>query len=274
MENLKILFLGEIVGKSGVFVIKNLLSRFKNEHNIDFVIANGEGATRGFGLGKNHSIYLHKLGVNCITSGECIYYKLDMVPHIGHADYILRPVNYPERNPGRGWGIYEAKGIKIGVVNILGQSGFSRVHLKNPFTLMPRIVSQMKEKANIVIVDFHAATTGEKQGFFFHMDGQVTAIIGTHSKVLTADERLLPQGTAIITDAGRCGSINSVGGLDTEIEIRKFLTGIPEYSKAAWENLEMQGVVMEITPEGKALSIERFRIACEEIPDERTRNNQ
>ncbi len=263
MSPIKILFIGEIVGKSGVFCIKKLLPQVRNEHKIDFVIANGEGATGGYGIGKNHSIYLHKLGIDSITSGECIYYKRDMVDHIRKSPYILRPVNYPYDNPGRGWMVYEKDGVRIGVINILGQAGFDRVHLANPYILLPEIVNKVSQQTRIILVDYHASATAEKIGMFLQMDGKVSAIVGSHTKALTADERILPGGTAVITDTGRTGSIDSVGGLDPEIELRKFLTQIPEYSKESWKALELQGVVIEVGDDGKATSIKRLRVKYE-----------
>jgi 2',3'-cyclic-nucleotide 2'-phosphodiesterase len=263
LSPIRILFIGEIVGKSGVFCIKKLLPQVRNEHKINFVIANGEGATGGYGIGKNHSIYLHKLGIDSITSGECIYYKRDMVDHIRKSPYILRPVNYPYDNPGRGWMIYEKDGVKIAVINILGQAGFDRVHLANPYILLPEIVNKVAQQTRNIIVDYHASATAEKIGMFLQMDGKVSAVVGSHTKALTADEKVLPGGTAVITDTGRTGSIDSVGGLDPEIEIRKFLTQIPEYSKESWKALELQGVVIEIGDDGKATSIKRLRVKYE-----------
>ncbi|MBI9103924.1 MAG: YmdB family metallophosphoesterase [Spirochaetales bacterium] len=272
---MKVLYIGEIVGKAGVFCVKKLLPKLKEEHNIDFVIANGEGTTGGFGLGKNHSIYLRKLGIDVLTGGEKIYFKKDMVSHIIKAPYILRPANYPPGNPGRGWRVYTfgENEQKIAVVCLLGQSGFSRVHLSNPFTFLPDIVSRLKDETKNIIFDFHAATTAEKQTMFFHADGLVSAVIGSHSKVQTADERILPRGTGVICDAGRTGSQNSVGGLDPKIEIEKYLSLIPERSQDAWDNLELQGVLLELDDEGRTSSIERVKEVCTEVPDDRNGND-
>jgi metallophosphoesterase (TIGR00282 family) len=269
LSNIRILFIGEIVGKSGVFCVKKLLPQVKTANKIDFVIANGEGATGGYGIGKNHSIYLHKLGIDAITSGECIYFKRDMVDHIRKSPYILRPVNYPYDDPGRGWMVYERESFKIGVISILGQAGFDRVHLANPYNLLPDIVNRISQATKIIVVDFHASATAEKIGMFFHMDGKVSAVIGSHTKVLTSDERVLPGGTAVITDIGRTGSINSVGGLDPQIEIRKFLTQIPEYSKESWESLELQAVIIDVGEDGKATGISRLRVKYEGELNER-----
>ncbi len=263
----RILSIGEIVGKPGVFCVKNLLPGLKQERNIDFVIANGEGATGGFGIGKNHAIYLHKLGIDVITVGEKGYYKLDMVPFIQKCPFILRPANYPYGNPGRGYRIYPVGENRVAVISLLGQSGFTRVHLSNPFTHLQDLAAKLRQETPIVILEFHATTTAEKYTMFHYADGTVSAVIGTHTKVLTADERILPRGTGIICDTGRTGSQNSVGGLDIEIEIRKNTSQIPERSSDAWDRLELQGVLLEIDETtGKTLSIERIAVPCKEAP--------
>ena len=263
---MRILFIGEIVGKSGVWVVKELLPKVRQEHAIDFVIADGEGATGGFGIGKNHAVYLHKLGIDAITTGECSYYKLDIVEHFNRAPYMIRPANYPPKNPGRGFMVFEKNGRKIGVLSLLGVAGFKRVHLKNPFSLLPKMVEIIAPQTNAIVLDFHAVTTAEKATMFAIADGKVSAVVGTHTKGLTADERVLPGGTAVITDAGRTGSLHSVAGLDPEIEIRKLTTLVHEYSREAWAMLELQGVVIEIGDDGKAAAIERIRVPCEPPP--------
>jgi hypothetical protein len=262
-----LLYIGEIVGSAGVYCIKSQLGSLRKELGVDFVVACGDGATGGFGIGKNHSIYLHKLGIDVLTSGECIYYKKDMVPHLPHAPYILRAANYPYGNPGRGWTIVEAAGPqggpqKIAVLNLLGQSGFNRVHLANPFHLATDLVARISQETRLILVDFHAATTAEKYTMFYHLDSQVSAVLGSHTKVLTSDARVLPGGTAVIAGTGRTGSRDSVGGLEPEIEIRKFTTQIHEFSKVSWRSLELQGVLVDIGPEGKAAGIQLVRRAC------------
>jgi metallophosphoesterase (TIGR00282 family) len=266
LSDARILFIGEIVGSSGVFTVKSLLPQLRHQYGVGLVIANGEGATGGFGIGKNHAVYLHKLGVDVITTGDCVYFKKDMVPHIAKARYMLRPCNYPWDNPGRGW-LIAGQSRKIGVVNVLGQSGFSRVHLANPYHVLPKILERMRGETNAIVVDYHAATTAEKGTLSHFLKGQVTAVIGTHQKVQTADERILDGGTAAITDVGRTGSLESVGGLLPEIEIRKFLSQIPEPSRAAWDRLELQGVLLDVDEEGHATRIERLRVPCTEVPN-------
>jgi metallophosphoesterase (TIGR00282 family) len=259
----RILYIGEIVGSAGVFCVKSQLASLRRELSVDFVIACGDGATGGFGIGKNHAVYLHKLGVDVLTSGECIYYKKDMVPHLPRASYILRAANYPYGNPGRGWTLAEAAGQKIAVLNLLGQSGFHRVHLANPFHLATDLVARIAQETRLIVVDFHAATTAEKYTMFYHLEGQVSAVLGSHTKVLTADGRVLPGGTAVIAGTGRTGSRDSVGGLEPEIEIRKFTTQIHELSKVSWRGLELQGVLVDVGADGKATGIQIVRQACE-----------
>ena len=265
--SIRVLFIGEVVSRAGVFCLKKLLPKIKEEENIDFTIANTEGVTGGFGIGKNHSVYMRKLGIDCQTLGEKGYYKKDIVDHISRAPYILRPANYPPGNPGRGWKIYDCGEKKIGVFTMLGQSGFPRTHLSNPFTYAPDLAARLREDSDIVLMDFHAATTAEKYTMFHLMDGSVSAVIGTHTKAISADEQILDGGTAVICDTGRTGSIESVGGLDPEIEIGKFVTAVPERSRDAWKKLELQGAIAEFDDSGKAVSIKRIRKECTEVPD-------
>ena len=264
-----VLFIADIVGKSGVYCVKSALPGLKERFGVDLTIANAEAATGGFGLGKSHAIYLHKLGVDVITGGECIYYKRDMVPHISNAGYILRPANYPYDNPGRGWLTRQLSDNRtVAVVNVLGQAMFRRVHLRNPFELLPRLVERIRQETPLIVVDFHAASTGEKATMFYHLDGAVSAAIGTHVRTQSADERIMPKGTAMITHAGRTGSLDSVGGLDPGVELRKLTSQVHEFSDIAWDRLELQGVVVTIDPEGRAEKIERVRVPCETPPEE------
>ncbi len=265
---MKILFIAEIVSKAGVFTVKKMLPKIRKEKGVDFVIANGNGVTGGFGIGKNHALYLKKLGLDVITSGECVFYKKDMVGFITKASFLLRPANYPPGSPGRGWGVFNVGDQRVGVINILGQSGYYRVHLSNPFSYLPEIVKKVREQTDHIIVNFHATTTAEKQTLFHLIDGKVSAVVGSGTKAITADCGLMPKGTAIITDSGRTGSLHSIGGLEPELELRKFMTQIPERSQDTWDQLELQGVLIDLDDSGKAVSIESLRIPCLEVPDE------
>ncbi|MDA3852604.1 MAG: TIGR00282 family metallophosphoesterase [Spirochaetaceae bacterium] len=262
---MRVLFIGEIVGKAGIYCLKQKLKSIKEEYQIDFVIANGNGVTGGFGLGKNHSIQLHKLGIDLFTSGECIYYKKDMVGHIWKAPYVLRPANYPAGNPGRGWAVLEAAEKKIAVLNFMGLSGYSRVHLNNPFNYIDDVIERVKKQTPVVVVNFHGATTAEKQTMGYYLDGKVSACIGTGQKCLTADDVLTPNKSFYITDAGRTGSFMSVGGLDSTIEMEKFLRQIPERSQNTMEGMEFQGIVLNINDEdGKTEEYQILKIPCQE----------
>lgn len=268
MHPLRILVVAEIVGKAGVFCIKTLLSGLRRELEVDLVVANADGTTGGFGLGKNHSMYLRKLGVDVITGGDQIFFKKDMVENIDSAYYILRPANYPPGTPGRGWRYYNAgQDGRVAVISLLGQSGYDRVHTSNPFTFLPELVSRARKETPHVVVDFHANTTAEKHTMFHHADGLLSAIVGSGTRVQTTDAAIMPKGTAVVTDAGRTGSIDSVGGLDPGPEIRKFVTQIPERSTEAWQTIELQGVFLETDADGHAVRIEAIRRACPEPPD-------
>ena len=262
----RILFLGEIVGKPGIQTIKSALKTLRTEKQIDLVVANGEGTTNGFGIGRAHAIQLQKLGIDILTGGEKIYYKLDMVDFISKNPTILRPANYPQGVPGRGLRYVNIGDKKVVIINLLGNSDFPRTHLANPFNFIENLVEKAKEETPLVFVQFHAATTAEKNTMAFLLDGRVTAMIGTHTKVMSGDARIFPKGMAMITDNGRCGSQMSVGGFDPKLEINKLITQIPARSHECWEGLELQGVLVEADDQGKAVSIETIKVPVETPP--------
>lgn len=261
--SIKVLFLGEIVGKPGTTVVKQLLKPLVEKENIDLVIANGEGVTNGFGIGKNHSLMLHKMGVDFITGGEKIYYKIDMVDFIDKSNFVIRPANYPISNPGKGIRYTTVKDKNIAIVNLLGNSDFPRTHLQNAFLSAKSIVEGIKDNCDIILLQFHASTTAEKNTMAYMLNGEVAAVIGTHCKALSADDRILDKGTAFISDNGMIGSTISVGGFDSKNEIEKIMSAIPRRSKESWNGLELQGVIVEIGDDNKALFIKRLRMGCE-----------
>ncbi len=270
---MRVLFIGEIVGKAGHFTLKHLLKDLVSRREVDFVIANANGATGGFGLGKNHAITLRKKGIRVLTGGECIYYKKDIVEYLPRAPWILRPANLPPGIPGRGWGIYDTPVGDIGVICMLGQSGYSRTHGNNPFTYLPEIVRKIRERTNVIILNFHAATTAERRTMAFHSDGLVSAMLGTGTRCQTADADIFPGGTAVITDTGRTGSRGSVYGMDSETEIRILQSRIPERSKDGWGDLRLQGVLLDIDKNGKTRTIDTLDIPCMEVPDDTNGND-
>jgi metallophosphoesterase (TIGR00282 family) len=200
------LYISEIVGKAGIWCVKNTLSGLMKKEKPDLVIANADGATGSYGLGKQHAGYLRKMGIDVITGGECIFYKKDLVEGFDTAPYVLRPYNFPSESPGRGWRLVQAGKVKVAVVSMIGRAGFNRVHGENPFTALPALSDRLHNETPYIIVDFHASATAEKQAFFHYADGKVSAVIGSHGRVQTSDETILPLGCGVITDAGRTGS--------------------------------------------------------------------
>lgn len=251
----RFLILGEIVGRAGIQCIKNGLDALKKEYNIDYTIANAEGTTNGFGLGKAHSLQLNKMGINILTTGEKSFYKIDMVEFFPKASFALRPANYPSRSPGRGIKYVEIKDKKVGILNLMGNSNFSRINIQNAFLAAEGLIKDMKTKSDYIIVQFHSATTAEIQSMSHYLDGDVATVIGTHNKVITNDARITEKGTALITDNGRVGSYMSVSGFNPEAEIEKLLTSMPQRSHEAWECGMIQGVVVEVDDCGKASNI-------------------
>ena len=265
---MRVLYVAEIVGKAGVFAFKTAMPELKRLYPCDILIACADGATGGNGLGRNHAAYLHKIGANVITTGECCFFKKDLTENMEKIPYVLRPDNLNPQAPGTGSRIYKtgsqtaspAGGEKVAVAVLLGQSGFNRLHSHSPFVRLPVLLERLRQETPYVIVDFHAQATAEKKTLFFSADGGCSAVIGSHTRVQTADEAILPKGTAVICDAGRTGSSESVGGCDAASRIQEYLTGIPEWTKDTWDRPELQGVYIDIAPNGKAKSVERLRI--------------
>jgi len=257
---MKVLYVAEIVGKAGVYAFKKALPELKRRYPWDFLVACGDGTTGGNGLGRNHAAYLHKLGANVLTTGECCFHKKDLTENFEKLPYVLRPDNLNADAPGFGSRIYKTGGEKIAVAVLLGQNGFSRLHGNSPFVHMPVLLERLRQETPYVIVDFHAQASAEKKTLFFAADGRCSAVIGSHTRVQTADECLMPGGTAVISDAGRTGSSESVGGCETASRIQEYLSGIPDWTKEAWDRPALQAVYIDIAKDGKARSIERVRI--------------
>ncbi|MGL4985724.1 MAG: YmdB family metallophosphoesterase [Treponemataceae bacterium] len=260
---MKILYIAEIIGKAGIQCVKKMLPDLKNEFKIDFVIANADGATNGTGLGKNHAAYLRKLGCDIITGGDFIFYKRDLTNDLAQMHNVLRPANYISESPGRGWRILRKEDKKLAVVSLVGLSHFTRVHGENPFNTLRFVVDKIKKETNNIVIDFHAGATAEKKSFSYFADGKVSAVIGSHGRVQTADELILDGGTASITDAGRTGFVHAVGGLDPLPKISEFLCGIPNWTKELEMNeenfVEFQGLCISINQKGFADSITRIK---------------
>jgi len=256
------MYVAEIVGKAGVYAFKKALTELRQRHPWDFLIACADGTTGGNGLGRNHAAYLHKLGANVLTTGECCFFKKDLTENMEKLPYVLRPDNLNPEAPGFGSRIYRVKpgDGKIAVAVLLGQNGFGRLHGSSPFAHLPVLLERLRRETPYIIVDFHAQASAEKKAMFFAADGLCSAVIGSHTKVQTTDERVFPGGTAVISDAGRTGSAESVGGCEIASRVKEYISGIPDWTKDAWDKPALQGVYLDIGDDGRARSIERIRV--------------
>jgi len=228
---MKILAVGDIVCKTGIQKLKECLPDIIQDNNIDFVIVNGENAADGFGITEKMYHDILKQNVDCITMGNHTWGKKDIFGFIDE-NTITRPANYPNNNPGKGYRIYEKKGKKIAVINLIGRVTMG-ILTENPFLVAKDIVNKLKAQVDIIVVDFHAEATAEKKALGYYLDGDVTIVFGTHTHIQTADEQILPKGTAYITDIGMTGPKNSVIGMDIDVSFKRFTTSIPERYKSA-----------------------------------------
>jgi len=262
---MKILYVAELVGKTGVFVLKKALEKLKSRFPWDFMIVCGDGATGGNGLGYNHAAYIHKMGANAITLGDCCFYKKDLTKNIDNIYYVVRPFNLNPEAPGAGFRFFKTSSSgaaqeKIAVAVFAGQNGFTRFHASSPFAALESTLQNLRKQTPYVIVDFHAQASAEKKTFFYAADGLCSAVIGSHIRVQTSDETIMAGGTACISDAGRTGSQQSVGGCEINSRIKEYISGIPDWTKETWDSLELQGVYLDIGTDGKTRSIERLRV--------------
>jgi len=256
---MKILFIGDIVGSPGRKAVNKLLPGLKEEYSLDFVIANAENASGGSGIVPKVAEELFNSGVDVITSGDHIWKKSEIYELLGREKRILRPVNFPASSPGKGSGIFKTKkGEKIGVINVNGRVFMEA--LDCPFKTTLGAQKELVGETKMIIVDIHAEATSEKVALGWYLDGKVSAVLGTHTHIQTADERILPQGTAYLTDAGMCGPYDSVIGRKVENVLERFITGLPVRFEVAEGNIQLCGVVLDIDEKtGKARSIERIQ---------------
>ena len=257
---MKILFIGDIIGSPGRMALRELLPDFISRKKIDFVIANCENAAAGFGVTRKNMEELFSYHIDVLTSGNHIWNKKEVLEFIGDYERLLRPANYPSTTPGAGSVLVPlATGEYVGVLNLAGRIFMQPIDC--PFVAAKNKVAELREKTKIIIVDIHAEATSEKKALGWYLDGQVSAVLGTHTHVQTADEEVLPQGTAYISDAGMTGPVDSVIGIKKEIIIEKFLNQMPNKFDLAKDDIRMQGVMMNIDADsGKAKSIERVSV--------------
>lgn len=258
---MKVLFIGDIVGKPGRKAVKDGLPGIISKLKIDFVIANAENAAAGFGITKSIGEELLSLGIDVMTSGNHIWDKKEAVSYIPKENRLLRPANYPEGVAGSGSIVIKtSSGEKIAVLNLSGRVFMPA--LDCPFQTAKRELPELKKQTNVIIVDFHAEATSEKSAIGWFLDGEVSAIVGTHTHVQTADEKILPKGTAFITDVGMTGPVDSVIGVEKEQIINKFLTQIPVRFETAKGEAMLSCVLLDINSKtGLANSIQRLQFS-------------
>ena len=255
---MKILFLGDIVGKPGRDAALAHLPLLRAEYSPDLVIANAENVAGGWGITPPLAQILLSSGIDVITMGNHTWAKTEGIEVMEDEARVLRPANYPPGTPGRGFGLYKtATGGLVGVANLNGRTFMEP--LENPFRIADDIIAQLSGQTKVLFFDFHAETTSEKVAFGWHCDGRVSVVVGTHTHVPTADEQVLPGGTAYITDAGMCGPQHSVIGMDVETVLAKFVTQMPHRFKVAEGKAMVCGIIADVDEAtGKARSIERI----------------
>lgn len=256
---MNILMIGDIVGRPGRRAIRELLPKLRRVHRADLIIANAENAAGGNGITKEIADEILGYGVDLLTMGNHVWDKKEIMDFIDTEPKILRPANYPPGTPGHGFTLVEAhNGCRVGVINLSG-----RVFLSNldcPFRAVDVILEELKRTTQVILVDFHAEATSEKVAFGWYLDGKVSAVCGTHTHIQTADARIMPQGTAYISDVGMTGPRDSVLGVKTETVISKFLTQMPVRFEVATGVAQLNAVVIEIDQDsGRALSIARIQ---------------
>ena len=257
---MNILCIGDIIGSPGRQALEKLLPDIKKEFGVDFTIVNAENSAGGFGLTGRIADQFLKQGCDVLTLGDHTWDKRDLYEYLAETDKVIRPANFPPGAPGRGWTVRKAKnGQKIGVINLLGRV-FMRYNVECPFRSLENIVKEVRKETNIIILDMHAETTSEKVAMGFFADGKISGVFGTHTHIQTADEKILPKGTAYITDLGMTGPYDSVIGQEKELIIERFLTSMPNKFSVATEDVWLHGAVMEIDEKtGKALNITRIQ---------------
>lgn len=257
---MKVLFIGDIVGKVGRVTTRALLPTIVDRYKIDLVIANGENAAGGFGITDKIASEILNYGVHIITTGNHVWDRKEFISLIAKEDRVLRPLNYPEGVPGYGSVLYTLRsGEKVAVINISGRIFMSNMDC--PFKVAREETERVSALTKTIIIDFHGEATSEKMAFGYFMDGKVSAVIGTHTHVQTADERILPEGTAYITDVGMTGPYNSIIGIEKELVIQRFLTNLPIRFEAAKGEGIFSAVVIEIDGNtGKSTAIQRLQL--------------
>jgi metallophosphoesterase (TIGR00282 family) len=257
---MNILIIGDIVGSPGRGIMKRALSRVFRRWDVDYCIANVENAAGGFGITREICDELLALGVDCMTSGNHIWDKREIVPVIDQIPQLLRPANYPPEQPGVGVHVGRGKDSRVAVatLNVSGRV-FMNGAIDDPFRIAEREVERLRKEAAVIVVDVHAEATSEKMALGYFLDGKVSAVVGTHTHVPTCDQRILPRGTAYLSDLGMTGPYDSVIGVEAETIVKRFVTGMPSRYETAKGDPRLAAAVVTVDPgSGKATAIDRM----------------
>ncbi|HWP23492.1 MAG TPA: TIGR00282 family metallophosphoesterase [Candidatus Binatia bacterium] len=257
---MRILILGDVVGRPARRAAQEIVPPLIKSESIDLVIANAENSAGGMGVDIKSAQELLSAGVHVLTSGNHIWKKKEIYSYLDQHDHLIRPANYPDGAPGKGWCVWQWNNLKALIVNVQGRV-FMPNHVDDPFRCVDKILAEQRQHIPVVLVDMHAEATSEKYAMGWYLDGRASVVFGTHTHVQTADERILPGGTAYITDVGMCGAFDSVIGIERETVIRGFLTQLPRQFEVAKDNVVLQGILVDVDGEnGRAREIRRLRI--------------
>jgi metallophosphoesterase (TIGR00282 family) len=254
----RLLFVGDIVGSPGRHAVETLLPGLRERHEPDFVVVNGENSAGGLGITERIARALYRAGADAITLGNHAYRHAEVYDFLDRDEAIVRPANYPKGNPGRGYTVIERDGARLAVVNLSGTVFLDAA--RSPFAEVDAILSELRGRADHVLVDFHAEATSEKVAMGWYLDGRVTACVGTHTHVPTADARVLPGGTAYITDVGMTGPRGGVIGVQKELAVRRFVTQMPVKFETATDDPWLNAVLIDAGDDGRATAIEQLLV--------------
>jgi len=261
LRAVRVLFIGDVVGSPGRRGLERTLPLLRERHSPDMVIVNGENSAGGLGITEGTATEIFAAGADVITTGNHVYKHRDAYGFLDREQRVVRPANYAQANPGRGHTIVDVGERRVGVVNLSG--GVSLTVARSPFGAVDSILERIEDEADAVLVDFHAEVTSEKVAMGWHLDGRVAAVLGTHTHVPTADARVLPGGTAYISDVGMTGSRAGVIGVKREQALQAFVTQMPIRFETAEEDVWVMGALVEVAPNGLAESIEQVLVPAE-----------
>jgi metallophosphoesterase (TIGR00282 family) len=255
---MKVLFIGDVVGGPGRRGLRDAMPALRERHSPDLVVVNGENSAGGMGITEKTAREIFDAGAGAITTGNHVYRHREVYDYLDRADAVVRPANYPHANPGRGHTVLDVAGTRVAVINLSGAVGLTVA--RSPFHEVDSILERIKGEADVTIVDFHAEVTSEKVAMGWHLDGQVAAVFGTHTHVPTADGRVLPGGTAFISDVGMTGARNSVLGVKPEQALASLITQMPTRFETAQDDVWVMGAVVTVNGSGLADSFEQVLV--------------